>query len=85
MSHIIIESSIKSDEIEVFNSPTRPKSTSYNSTQADSQTQISNHTNGTILFTKQGKVFDVNDFARGCIRAMENLMFFTKNNVIRSL
>lgn len=61
---------------------------SYNDSQQSTQllSQLSKENgNGTILFTRQGKVFDVHEFARGCIKVMENLMFFTQNITIRSL
>ena len=44
-----------------------------------------NKSNISSILTRRGKIFDIHEFARGCIKVLENLLFFTQNPTIRSL
>lgn len=48
-------------------------------------TQAISNQAGVSILTRKGKIFDIHEFARGCIKVLENLLFFTQDQTIRSL
>jgi len=59
-----------------------------NSTQASSMVAAQDSARlpmGHVLLDGRGRVFDIHEFGRGCLTVLENLIVFTKSDLIRSL